>query len=114
MYQTLTNTYIHNIQIDSGDGEGARLVRGDAHKQSDVDAAGEKKKHQMHTKSQREDAAKMALEDACTEAWLKMCTHCTRIFARPQAYVKHVEECREKQAQKISQKTTAVLQYVCG
>jgi hypothetical protein len=43
MYQTLTNTYIHNIQIDSGDGEGARLVRGDAHKQSDVDAAGEKK-----------------------------------------------------------------------
>jgi len=33
----------------------------------------------------------------CTEACVKRCTHCPRIFARPQAYVQHVAECKEKQ-----------------
>jgi len=40
MYQSLTYMY---ILTDTAAGEGARLVRGDAHKQSDLDAAGEKK-----------------------------------------------------------------------
>jgi len=98
--------YIHT---DTAAGEGARLVRGDAHKQSDLDAAGEKKERQVQTKSQGEEVAKMALEVACAEAWVKMCTHCTRIFARPHAYSKHVSECRDKKAYKDSQKTTAAL-----
>ena len=94
---------------DAGASEGARLVRGDTHKQSDLDAAGEKKERQMETKRQGEEVVKMEFEDARTEACVKRCTHCPRIFARPQAYAQHVAECKEKQAQKDSQKTTTVL-----
>jgi len=94
---------------DAGAGEGARLVRGDTHKQSNFDAAGEKKQRQMQTKRHGEEVDKMEFEDACTEACVKRCTHCPGIFARPQAYAQHVAECKEKQAQKDSQKTTVVL-----
>ena len=94
---------------DAGAGEGARLVRGDTHEQSDLDAAGGKKERQMETKRQGEEVVKMEFEDARTEACVKRCTHCPRIFARPQAYAQHVAECKEKQAQKDFQKTTAVL-----
>ena len=94
---------------DAGAGEGARLARGDTHKQSDLDAAGEKKERQMQTKRQGKEAAIMEFEDACIEACVNRCTHCPRIFARPQAYAQHVAECKEKQAHKDSQKTTAVL-----
>jgi len=51
---------------DAGAGEGARLVRGDTHKQSDLDATGEKKDRQMQTKCQGEEGANMESEDACT------------------------------------------------
>jgi len=64
----------------------------------------------MQMKRQGEEVDKMEFEDACTEACVKRCTHCPRIFARPQAYAQHVAECKEKQAQKDSQKTTVVLQ----
>ena len=107
--------YIHT---DTVAGEGARLVRGDARKQSDLDAAGEKKERQVQTKSQGEEVAKMALEVACAEAWVKMCTdNCTRIFARPHAYSKHVAECRDKKACKDSRKKLPhceVRQNLCG
>ena len=78
---------------DAGAGEGARLVRGATHKQSNFDAASEKKERQMQTKRQGEEAAKMEFEDDCTEACVKRCTHCPRIFARPQAHAQHVVEC---------------------
>ena len=124
-YLTVTHTYIHlitcgnlqifvHIHVYIPVPRRWRWRRGKAragrHAQTErLDAAGEKKERQIVTKRQGEEAVQMEFEDDDTEACVKRCTHCPRIFARPQAYSQHVAECKEKQEQKDSQKTTAVL-----
>ena len=54
----------------------------------------------MSTKRQGEEVDKMEFEDVSTEFCVKRCTHCPRIFARPQTYTQYVTEYKEKQARK--------------
>ena len=72
-------------------------MRGQAHKQSDVEAAACKKVCRDEAKTQDEDANKAALDAALHDAWLAMCPHCARTFSRRHAFEKHVQECESKQ-----------------
>jgi len=54
-----------------------------------LDATGQKKKRQVQTKSQGEEVAKMALEVACVEAWVKI-VHTGRGFSPDRTLIQNM------------------------
>jgi hypothetical protein len=101
-----------NIAREMAVGGGARMVRGEEHKQADMDVRAAKKATAAEEKIQKTERVKDAMAVAVAASGLTFCQVCGKPFAR-QAYLRaHAEVCKEKLAEKEKNRLTAVLRPV--
>ena len=90
-------------------GQGARLLRGEEHKDFDAGVRLQKEVKKNDLKAQKEETAKDAAARAVSESGVMLCRHCDRAFVRQQCLCAHEDGCVEQLASRASKRKTAVL-----
>ena len=90
-------------------GQGARLLRGEEHKDFDAGVRFQKEVKKNDLKSQKEETAKDATARAVSESGVMLCRHCEKAFVREQCFRTHEDCCLEQLDSRASKRKTAVL-----
>ena len=93
-------------------GQGARLLRGEEHKDFDKGVRLQKEVQKNDLKAQKEETSKDAAARAVSESGVMLCRHCDRAFVRQQCLRAHEDGCLEQLASRASKRKTAVLRSV--
>jgi hypothetical protein len=89
-------------------GQGARLLRGEEHKDFDAGVRLQKEVKKNDLKAQKDETAKEAATRAVSESRV-MCRHCDRSFVLQERLCAHEDGCVEQLASRASKRKTAVL-----
>ena len=90
-------------------GQGARLLRGEEHKDFDKGVRLQKEVQKNDLKAQKEETSKDAAARAVSESGVMLCRHCGKVFVRQQCLRAHEDGCLEQLASRASKRKTAVL-----
>ena len=90
-------------------GQGARLLRGEEHKDFDKGVRLQKEVQKNDLKAQKEETAKDAAARSVSESGVMLCRHCGKVFVRQQCLRAHEDGCLEQLASRASKRKTAVL-----
>ena len=90
-------------------GQGARLLRGEEHKDCDAAVRLQKEVQKKDLKVQKEETAKDTAARTVAESGVMVCRHCSKSFVRQQWFRSHEEGCVEELASHASNRKTAVL-----
>jgi hypothetical protein len=90
-------------------GQGARLLRGEEHKDFDAGVRLQKEVKKNDVKAQKEQAVKDTADRAVAESRVMLCRNCARPFEREKCLRKHEQVCHEQLASFERKRKTAVL-----
>ena len=89
-------------------GQGARLLRGEEHKDFDAGVRLQKEVKKNDLKAQKEETAKHTAVRTVAESGVMLCRHCAKPFVRQQCLRAHEEGCVEKLVNHTSSRKTVV------
>ena len=90
-------------------GQGARLLRGEEHKNFDADVRLQKEVKKNDVRAQKQETAKDTAARAVAESRVMLCQYCSQSFVRQQCFRAHEDRCVEQSAIRASKRKTAVL-----
>ncbi len=90
-------------------GQGARLLRGEEHKDFNAGVSLQKEVKKNDLKAQKQETAKDTAARAVAESGVMMCRHCVKPFVLQQRFRAHEDGCVEQLASRASKRKTAVL-----
>ncbi len=91
------------------EGQGARLLRGEEHKDFDADVRLQKQVKKNDVRAQKEETAKATDDRAVSESGVMLCRHCGKVFVHQQCLRAHEDGCVEQSAIRKSKRKTAPL-----
>ena len=90
-------------------GQGARLRRGEEHKDCDAAVRLQKEVEKNDLKVQKEETAKDTAVRTVAESGVMVCRHCAKSFVRQQWFRSHEDGCVEELVRRASNRQTDVL-----
>jgi len=90
-------------------GQGARLLRGEEHKDCDAAVRLQKEVEKNDLKVQKEETAKDTDVRTVAESGVMVCRHCVKSFVRQQWFRSHEDGCVEELVRRASNRQTDVL-----
>jgi hypothetical protein len=90
-------------------GQGARLLRGEEHKDFDADVRLQKQVKKNDVTAQKQETAKDTAATAVAESGVMLCQYCSQPFVRQKCFRAHEDRCVEQSASRAAKRKTAVL-----
>jgi hypothetical protein len=98
-----------DVARERASGQGARLLRGEEHKDFDADVRLQKQVKKNDVTAQKQEAAKDTAATAVAESGVMLCQYCSQPFVRQKCFRAHEDRCVEQSASRAAKRKTAVL-----